>query len=90
MEWLALVVGVVVVLWVLKAKQDGRLVTLRQRGLYPPPGQGTDEHVARLAANGYKIDAIKLYREIHGVGLKDAKDAVEKMAPPKPGPRPTG
>lgn len=28
---------------------------------------------------GRKIDAIKLYREATGLGLKDAKDAVEKL-----------
>lgn len=28
---------------------------------------------------GNKINAIKLYREQHGVGLKEAKDAVEHM-----------
>jgi ribosomal protein L7/L12 len=30
---------------------------------------------------GRKIEAIKLYREIYGVGLKEAKDAVEAMSP---------
>jgi hypothetical protein len=33
---------------------------------------------ARLAA-GRKIDAIKEYRRLTGVGLKEAKDAVEQM-----------
>ena len=35
--------------------------------------------VARLLRAGNKIAAIKLYREIFGVGLKDAKDAVERI-----------
>ena len=35
--------------------------------------------VAQLLRAGNKIAAIKLYREIFGVGLKDAKDAVEKI-----------
>ncbi len=28
---------------------------------------------------GHKINAIKLYRELYGVGLKDAKDAIDAM-----------
>ncbi len=37
--------------------------------------------VIDLVRAGQKIEAIKLYREIFGVGLKEAKDAVEAMAP---------
>lgn len=35
--------------------------------------------MARLIRAGKKIEAIKMYRQIFGVGLKQAKDAVEKM-----------
>ena len=53
---------------------------LQSNGLLPEPGQiPTMEHVSRLVAAGQKIQAIKLYREIYRVGLKEAKDAVEKM-----------
>jgi ribosomal protein L7/L12 len=38
-----------------------------------PPG------VSDLLLQGRKINAIKLYREATGVGLKDAKDAVERV-----------
>ena len=34
----------------------------------------------RYMQQGKKIEAIKIYREQTGVGLKDAKDAVEAMA----------
>ncbi|MEU1528238.1 ribosomal protein L7/L12 [Streptomyces fagopyri] len=37
------------------------------------------EQVAALARDGRKIQAIKAYREFTGVGLKEAKDAVERM-----------
>lgn len=37
------------------------------------------EPVRTLMVLGKKIDAIKLYRELTGVGLKEAKDAVEAM-----------
>jgi ribosomal protein L7/L12 len=33
-----------------------------------------------LIQSGYKIDAIKLYRELHGVDLKAAKDAIDVRA----------
>ena len=29
---------------------------------------------------GHKIEAIKVYRALHGVGLKEAKEAVEQLA----------
>ena len=43
----------------------------------------TDEQVAALAgalARGKKIEAIKLYREATGTGLKEAKDFVDALA----------
>lgn len=44
------------------------------------PSSNADlEPVRALMAKGKKIDAIKLYRELKGVGLKEAKDAVEAM-----------
>jgi ribosomal protein L7/L12 len=38
----------------------------------------------RLARSGQKIEAIKLYRQTFNVGLKEAKDAVEKLAAGEP------
>ena len=35
--------------------------------------------LARCLDEGRKIDAIKLYRRIHGVGLREAKDAIERL-----------
>ncbi len=53
----------------------------RLRELLPNPGQPpTMEDVKRLARAGEKIMAIKLYRKIRNVGLKEAKDEVERMA----------
>jgi ribosomal protein L7/L12 len=54
----------------------------RLRGDITPldPGSATDPITPEIAAairSGRKIEAIKLYREAHGVGLKDAKDAVD-------------
>jgi ribosomal protein L7/L12 len=46
----------------------------------PAPGEATDADVERFVALGRKMTAIKLYREIHGVDLKTAKEAVEGLA----------
>jgi phosphodiesterase/alkaline phosphatase D-like protein len=42
-----------------------------------PPVASPD--VEALVRDGRKIDAIKRYRKLHGVGLKEAKDAVEAL-----------
>lgn len=39
----------------------------------------SEEGVRQLLAQGRKIEAIKLYRELHHVGLKEAKEAVERL-----------
>jgi len=46
-----------------------------------PEGPGAAPlDVLELMQRGRKIDAIKLYREEHGVGLREAKEAVEALA----------
>lgn len=47
---------------------------------YPAPGEGTDHDVERFVQMRRKMTAIKLYREIHDVDLKTAREAVESMA----------
>lgn len=44
----------------------------------PPPPSKLDEIRKELRA-GNKIQAIKMYREQTGAGLKDAKDAIERL-----------
>jgi ribosomal protein L7/L12 len=45
-----------------------------------PVARGVDvDHIRQLVQDGKKIDAIKLVREQTGVGLKEAKDAVEAI-----------
>ena len=84
MTILYIVVAVVAAALALSVLNRRRTDNLRQTGLYPPPGQGSEADVERLVALGRKIDAIKLYRQIHGTDLKSAKDAVDKIAE-KPG-----
>ena len=49
----------------------------------PPSVSDTSETtgatVEDFVRRGQKIEAIKLYREQHSVGLKEAKDAVDAM-----------
>lgn len=85
MQNILIVVGVVVAVVVLS--RIASILRIRQQDQmdYPQglrsdtePNSGTDD-ILRLAQAGNKIEAIKRYREIHGVGLKEAKDAVEKL-----------
>lgn len=48
----------------------------KQLGVPEPP---VDDEIKTLVAEGKKIRAIKRYREITGVGLKEAKDYVDKL-----------
>lgn len=78
----AVVLGLVLAL---ARRGSSRTEQLRASGLLPPEGAGTEEDVRRLIAAGRKIEAIKVYREIHGGGLKEAKEAVERIAGEMPG-----
>ena len=72
--------GFVLLLVVMAVWSRGRVEQVRQPELSLPVGAGTDGDIARLVDAGQKIAAIKLYRRLHNVGLKDAKDAVDKLA----------
>ncbi|MFJ7155165.1 ribosomal protein L7/L12 [Streptomyces sp. NPDC101118] len=48
-------------------------------GISEPEPAGLDR-VRALLRDGKKIEAIKVYRELTGEGLKEAKDAVEKLS----------
>ena len=75
---LLLVVVVLLVIFVFLARRtQQKTEQLRQAGLYPHEGQETSADVDRLLQLGHKIDAIKVYRKLHRVGLKEAKEAVE-------------
>ncbi|NNB97284.1 hypothetical protein HI113_25605 [Corallococcus exiguus] len=54
----------------------------REQPAEPPsplsPAEG-QRNLAELIESGQTINAIKLYRQLHGCGLKEAKDAVEAM-----------
>ena len=77
LNFILLALVLLAMVWVVSRQQTKRL---QSRGLLPEPGEvPTVEHVKRLAAAGETIQAIKIYREIYHVGLKEAKDAVENL-----------
>jgi ribosomal protein L7/L12 len=78
MKLLFTVIAIVVGLWALNASRRWKSQHAELMRL-PAPGEGTDEDVRRFVRVGRKMTAIKLYREIHDVGLKEAKEAVDAM-----------
>ena len=68
---LAILVALVLVVLIARSRDTRPSIT---------DAPGRNATVAELMAAGRKIDAIKLYRAQHGVGLKEAKDAVEALA----------
>jgi len=69
------VVGMSFGMW----KGGKKAADLKARGIYPETGSGSDADVRRLLESGEKIMAIRCYRELHHVGLREAKEAVELM-----------
>ena len=55
------------------ARRRGETVTMTRP-------MGDDASVEELLAAGRKVDAIKRHRREHGTGLREAKDAVERIA----------
>lgn len=63
-------------------KEAKEAVESLARGVQPEaalPQNHAQPELRELIRSGQKIQAIKLYRELHGVGLKEAKDAVEEL-----------
>jgi hypothetical protein len=76
-SYLLLIAGLVFLLVISGLFISGRHTrTLRARGLYPEAGKETDADVLKLLKAGEKIAAIRCHRALHGVGLKEAKEAV--------------
>ena len=80
MTFLYFVLAAVAVAFAIDALNRRRIRHLQDSGLYPAPGQAGANDVERLVALGRKIDAIKLYRQIHRTDLKTAKEQVDKIA----------
>jgi ribosomal protein L7/L12 len=65
--------AVVALLAIAAMRRRGQSVPSLDRDGVPP----IDADIDRLIREGRKIEAIKIYRHLHGGDLKDAKDAVE-------------
>ncbi|WP_208752424.1 hypothetical protein [Corallococcus carmarthensis] len=72
----ALVGGVAGLLWRFFRSASSGTLEPEARRLTPEEGQA---RLSLLITSGRHIDAIKLYRELYGTGLKEAKDAVDAM-----------
>ena len=72
---IVILIGAGFVLATLGRRKDEQL---RNDGVYPPEGRETQADIDRLIQLGHKIQAIKVHRKLHGVGLKEAKEAVER------------
>lgn len=59
-----------------EAKLD---LLLKQANIRFDPFAGVQADIAQALRDGRKIEAIKLYREATGVGLKEAKDYVDTI-----------
>jgi len=81
-EWFGLlsIALVFLVLWgVASLTAEWREKRLIRSGTLPPLEKTTDADIARLASSGFKVWAIKRYRQLHQVSLKEAKQRVESM-----------
>jgi ribosomal protein L7/L12 len=75
MSWYWIAGGAVVVLALLSRRGEAP-GTPGRAGVAPPSPAQIDD----LLRTGRKIEAIKVYRRLHGVDLKTAKDAVDARA----------
>lgn len=74
-----IVIGALVVLgFVMLQRRRTKIESLRRTGVYPRAGEETEADVDRLIMKGHKIEAIRVFRALHDVDLKEAKEAVEK------------
>ncbi|MDH3214844.1 MAG: hypothetical protein OEN01_00970 [Candidatus Krumholzibacteria bacterium] len=71
-----IIIGALVILAVSNRWKKRHVLSAR----YPARGEGTDADIERFIVMGRKLTAIKLYREVHGVDLKTAKEAVEELS----------
>ncbi|WDE96871.1 ribosomal protein L7/L12 [Lentisphaera profundi] len=68
---LYIILGILALVFILKVAANSSNIET--------PDNVTEEDVKQFMRDGKKIHAIKCYRQITGMGLKDAKDAVERM-----------
>lgn len=70
----AVIMGAIVGFWLRSSARDQPFEP--PTALSPEEGQ---QLLTELIESGQMINAVKLYRQLHGCGLKEAKDAVDAM-----------
>ena len=83
--WLIVVVlavALVAYVFFLQGRGGGEMIERQRRTTPPPPADHekvlASPDVRAAIAQGHKIEAIRLVRERTGLGLKEAKDLVER------------
>jgi ribosomal protein L7/L12 len=84
MEIAAAVVGLIALFLVLRALSSGRGGQATSH-FDPDTDEPSEDLIRQFVDSGQKIQAIKAFRALHGVGLAEAKQAVERM-PRRPEP----
>jgi ribosomal protein L7/L12 len=69
-------IGAVAIALIFKSWRD---MARRRHEILPPAGQATMADVERLVRTGERLAAIRVYREIHHVGLAEAKKAIDDL-----------
>jgi uroporphyrinogen-III synthase len=54
-----------------------RRARLRRLGLYPRKGHARPDDVDRLLAAGYRVEAMRCYREVYGASSQEAREAID-------------
>ncbi len=64
-----------------RAIDDGAFSSPESGAASRPEVESPEGEIRRFLAQGRKIEAVKRYKLFHGVSLKEAKDAVERLEP---------
>jgi len=67
--YVGIIVAIVILLFVIFSKKRNS----------PSMGSSTERDIIDAINDGRKIEAIKHYRYVHNVGLKEAKKAIDEM-----------
>lgn len=81
--YLIIILAVIALVVAFHLAVAAQLSTLRRSGLYPEAGKASMADVERLLSRGLPTLAMRCYREVHGCGLRQAKEALAAMAASK-------